>query len=251
MKNEDSWRPSKYVLRRGALVGSRNVDEVGVSSRLIADLIASHYDAYVPRYARGKLVDLGCGKVPLYGVYRPHVDSVTCVDWGHSVHADSHLDVRTSLSEKLPFSDGQFDTIILSDVLEHIAEPGMLWAEMARILAPNGHALVNVPFLYGVHEAPYDFYRYTEYALRRFASLAGLEVCLLDVVGGSLEVLADLIAKHLTVVPVIGVPLSILIQAVVTLLGRTGWGRALAARTGARFPLGYFMVVQRPVVVSQ
>lgn len=39
MKNESEWRPSKYVQRGKALVASRDVDEVGVASRLIADLV--------------------------------------------------------------------------------------------------------------------------------------------------------------------------------------------------------------------
>ena len=76
----------------------------------------------------------------------------------------------------LPFGDSEFDTIILSDVLEHIPVPEHLWKEMARILSRNGKIIMNVPFYYCLHEAPHDCSRYTEFALRRFVEMSGLRL---------------------------------------------------------------------------
>ncbi len=246
MRHADRWIESKYVQRRGRLVASRSTAEVGVGSRLITDRIAALYDQHLPRYARGRLIDLGCGKAPLYGRYRRLVDEVTCVDWPQSVHAlpdrDSHLDLEADLSQPLPYADASFDTIILSDVLEHVPTPEALWLEMARLLAPGGCLLLNTPFLYGIHEAPHDYGRYTEYALRRFARQAGLDVPLLLTIGGSLHVLADLLAKHLAHLPAIGNALASATQGLVALLDRSRWGQRVAVRTGLRFPLGYFLV---------
>lgn len=246
MRNADRWVESKYVRRGGRLAASRDRAEVGVGSRLITDRIAALYDAQLPHFARGRLVDLGCGKAPLYGSYRTLVDAVTCVDWPQSAHASPHLDHEVDLSGPLPFTDASFDTVLLSDVLEHVPTPESLWREMGRVLAPGGHAIVNVPFLYGVHEAPHDYGRYTEFALSRFATLAGLEVVLLEPVGGSLHVLADLVGKHLAHAPGIGAPLAIGVQGLIAWLDRTSFGRRVAECTGARFPLGYFMVAKRP-----
>jgi SAM-dependent methyltransferase len=212
MRNPEHWTPSKYVWRRG------------------------------------RLADLGCGSVPLYDAYRPLVSSITCVDWAHSPHARRHVDVEADLGAALPFADASFDTIVLSDVLEHVPEPEHLWRETARLLAPGGHALVNVPFLYGIHEPPHDYYRYTEFALRRFAERAGLATRVLVAIGGSLHVFADLLAKHFARLPLLGEPLAIGVQALVTALDGAEIGRRLAARSAAHFPLGYFMVVERPGV---
>lgn len=250
MKNENDWRPTKYVQRRGTLVASRSVEEVGVASRLVTDLVGSRYATHLPQYARGRLVDLGCGKAPLYGAYRPYVDEVMCVDWANSVHANPHLDVVTSLSEPLPFDDDRFDTIVLSDVLEHIAEPALLWDEMARILAPGGHIILNVPFLYCIHESPHDFYRYTSFALKRFAEMRGLTVMHLESVGGGSDVLADTLAKQLQIVPVLGASLARFVQALAGLFGRTRLGRKAAHASGRVMPLGYFMVAQRPPLAA-
>jgi 2-polyprenyl-3-methyl-5-hydroxy-6-metoxy-1,4-benzoquinol methylase len=247
MRHEESWQPSKYVQRRGTLRASRIVNEVGVASRLVADLVAERYSRYLPQYARGRLVDLGCGKVPLYGAYKPLVNSVTCVDWENSVHVNPHLDVRTSLAERLPFDARAFDTIILSDVLEHVAEPSVLWDEMARILAPGGHLILNVPFLYCIHESPHDYYRYTSFALRRFAEMRGLTVSVLETVGGGLDVVADTIGKQLQVIPIVGSVLARCVQGTASWFGRTGIGRKIALTSGRVMPLGYFMVVERPM----
>lgn len=246
MRNPDRWTPSKYVQRRGRLAASHDAAEVGVGSRLIAGMVAACYDAHLSRYAKGRLIDLGCGKVPLYGAYRGLVSEVVCVDWPDSPHGGLHVDLEADLGQVLPFDAASFDTVVLSDVLEHVPEPALLWQEMARLLAPGGHAFVNVPFMYGVHEAPHDYYRYTEFALRRFAEKAGLELPVLLNVGGSQHVLADLLAKHLAQLPLVGAPLAALTQGAVTLTDRSAWGRRLTERTGSRFTLGYFMVARAP-----
>jgi SAM-dependent methyltransferase len=174
------------------------------------------------------------------------VSAVTCVDWPSSVHASPYLDQAVDLNGPLPFEDAAFDTVVLSDVLEHLAAPALLWSEMTRVLAPGGHVLLNTPFLYGIHEAPHDYARYTEFGLRRFAGQAGLEVVLLAPVGGSLHVMADLLAKHLAHLPLAGPALASAVQGLVALADRFAWGRRLAQRSSERFPLGYFMVAAKP-----
>ena len=245
MRNAERWRPSKYVLRGGRLRGSRDPREVAVASRLVADLVAAAYEPALAEHARGRMLELGCGKAPLYGAYRDRVSAVTCVDWVHSPHGAEHVDCACDLTKPLPFPDAAFDTILLSDVLEHIPEPEALWAEAARVLAPGGRLLLNVPFLYGLHEQPHDYYRYTEFALRRFAERAGLAVLALEPVGGAPEVLADLFAKVVVGVPLAGGVLARAAQGSAALLRRTGFGRRASRRSAARFPLGYLLVATR------
>lgn len=75
--------------------------------------------------------------------------------------------VICDLNRRLPFQEGSVDVVILSNVLEHIYAPQTLMAECRRILKPGGLLLATVPFLIGVHQRPYDFYRYTDINLRR------------------------------------------------------------------------------------
>jgi SAM-dependent methyltransferase len=245
VRNADRWMPSKFVYRRGKLRASRDWREMSVSSQLIADRVAALYDAHIPTHCRGRLVDLGCGKAPLYQAYKPHVTDITCVDWSSSLHGSAYVDVECDLTKPLPFGEGVFDTIILSDVLEHLPEPAKMWGEMQRILADEGTILLNVPFLYLLHEQPHDYFRYTEYALRRFAADHGFRVLVLRPIGGVPEVLADIVAKNVVRLPVVGATCAVTIQRITWHFGKTRLGKGISARTGVAFPLGYFMVAEK------
>ncbi len=55
-------------MRRGKkLKASRDPHEAFFGSWLFGDLIAAWYSQSLPQHARRKVLDLGCGKVPLYG----------------------------------------------------------------------------------------------------------------------------------------------------------------------------------------
>lgn len=243
MKNVESWRPTKYRYDTGRI--KADPGGVGPGSLLTAGLIGMAFQEALDQ-AHGRLVDLGCGDVPLYAAYRDRVSDVTCVDWTGSVSDRSHVDIEGDLGEPLPFDDGQFDTVILSDVLEHLPRPAVLWGEMYRILAPGGKALISVPFMYWVHTAPYDFHRYTEFGLRHYADEAGFDVEGLRPLGGSIEVLVDVSSKMLQVIPIVGPTTARILQRVALTFSRTPIGRRLIAITGKKMPLGYLMVVARP-----
>ncbi len=245
MKNTEHWHPTKYELRNGKLRASRNPAFVTVSSRLMIDLTAIHYQRAIPILAKGDIADLGCGHVPLYLIYKDKVTSNTCVDWPNSLHKNPHLDLECDLNKPLPLPDASFDTIILSEVLEHIAEPETLWAEIARILKPGGKILLSVPFLYKIHEAPHDYFRYTEFALKNFASKNKLQVSELTSFGGLPLVLADVYAKMLVKIPVIGKFTASLVQSLCYWFIHTRWGSRLSYATGKAYPLGYFMVAEK------
>jgi len=244
VRNRDRWVSSKFDYSRGKLIASRDRKQVGIGSRLMVDRIAGCYDAYIKQYARGRLIDLGCGHVPLFAAYRDYITDNVCVDWAKTAHRSEYLDFECDLTENLPVKDEEFDTIILSDVLEHIPQPERLWKEMSRILANHGRILMNVPFYYWIHEVPHDYYRYTEFALRRFVDSSGLKLLVLKPLGGAPEILADILAKNLLRFRG-GKALAILIQQLTGALGSTSPGRRLSEATSERFPFGYFVVAEK------
>ena len=245
MKNRDKWQPSKYIYAGGKLIGSRDQKEVSLGSRLITDLNAEAYDSYIRQYTKGKLLDLGCGKVPLFIAYRNYITENICVDWENSLHKNEYLDLECDLTKSLPFNDGQFDTIILSDVLEHIPQPEKLWKEMSRILSKGGKIIMNVPFYYWLHEKPHDYYRYTEFALRRFVEGSGLTLLQLKSIGGVPEIIADILAKCFVHVPKIGYPLAMFTQWITLLTINTKFGVKVSEATRGNFPFGYFLVAEK------
>jgi SAM-dependent methyltransferase len=80
----------------------------------------------------------------------------------------------------LPFADEQFDAIVCLEVIEHVPNPQQVLNEISRTLKKGGEVWLSMPFLYPLHDAPFDFQRFTEYGLLRSAAIAGLEVVCLQ-----------------------------------------------------------------------
>jgi SAM-dependent methyltransferase len=235
VRNPTDWEPTKFVQGECGWEASRDSREVSTGSLVIADRIASAYDRMISVYAKGNLLDLGCGKAPLFGMYAHLVDLVTCVDWNKSLHHLDHIDCLADVSRPLPFLSGSFDTVVLTDVLEHLPHPWSAMREVARVLRPQGHLLLGVPFLYGIHEAPHDYYRYTEHILRELCENSGLEVLELHPYGGTKEILADLISKAM-VRTRFGGPMARLLAACM---------RSRRPMRPTATPLGYTAVARR------
>lgn len=65
----------------------------------------------------------------------------------------------------LTFEDSTFDAVYMMEVLEHVNEPVAALAEIERVLKPGGRFVMSTPFVFGIHEAPYDFWRFTRHGL--------------------------------------------------------------------------------------
>ena len=65
----------------------------------------------------------------------------------------------------LGFLDGEFDAVFMIEVLEHVSEPQAAVAEIHRVLREGGVFVSSTPFIFGIHEEPYDFFRFTKYGL--------------------------------------------------------------------------------------
>lgn len=211
------------------------------SSRLTADLAVRAYVDALEAVASGDLLDLGCGHVPLYGAYEPLVSSVTCVDWQNTAHPSPHLDLVADLNEPIALPSASFDTVLLTDVLEHLPRPDDLFREVHRLLRPGGVLIVGVPFLYWIHEAPHDHHRYTEFRLRRFCDDHGFTVGELSAYGDELHVAADLFTK-------IAARRQWLARLAAAAVGPLAVRHAPKPRTV--MPLGYVLVAERPGAVA-
>ncbi|MDE2228385.1 MAG: class I SAM-dependent methyltransferase [Alphaproteobacteria bacterium] len=241
MPNPQTWAATKAELHNGRWRASRDPAEVTVGSRIIGDILTDTYERLLRTHARGVLVDVGCGKAPYFGIYRGIVTKSVGVDWESSIHASDQVDIKCDLNEKIALPDAFADTILCTDVLEHLFEPQRAWNEIARILKPGGKAIIGVPFLYWIHEAPHDYHRYTSFALRKYATVAGLCVESLEAAGGLSQVLADLLCK--SVRPGL---LQSLVDRACRLALRVSMRRN--TRSDTPFPLCYVLVASKPRV---
>jgi SAM-dependent methyltransferase len=69
---------------------------------------------------------------------------------------------------KLPFADNSIDCVISNAVLEHVTDPESFIVEAKRVLKLGGIIITGVPFIYGFHASPNDYYRWTHRGLISF-----------------------------------------------------------------------------------
>jgi SAM-dependent methyltransferase len=121
----------------------------------------------------GIVVDLGCGEKPFKGEIKKLSKKYFGVEWPLTVHNKEEIDIYSNISKALPFKSDSVDTIVSFQVMEHLPEPFVFLKECRRILCKNGKIILTTPFMWGVHEAPYDYYRYTQYGLKYLLEKSG------------------------------------------------------------------------------
>lgn len=146
-----------------------------------------------------RVLDAGAGEAP-YAELFAHCEYVTA-DWPNSVHGGAgSADIIASL-ESLPVADDTFGAVLCTEVLEHVPQPEAVLAELHRVLAPKGQLCLTVPFVWPVHEEPFDFYRYSPYALRSIFETAGFCEVLVKPRTGYLSTLGQVAAMALWLHP--------------------------------------------------
>ncbi|TBR40140.1 MULTISPECIES: class I SAM-dependent methyltransferase [Dyella] len=133
----------------------------------INDLIA----ATLPS-VRGVVLDLGCGPKPFGEDFLSVADHYYGIDWANSLH-EFRGDVLADLNRPLPIASESIDNVVSLEVIEHLKEPQVMMREAERILKRGGQFIVSAPFQWWVHEAPWDYQRFTRYGLEYQLSKAG------------------------------------------------------------------------------
>ena len=134
----------------------------------------------IPRAAA--LVDLGAGPVQFSDLFFQF--AYTGVDF----EKYEHVRVVTDLTKPIPLPDQSADVVTLSNTLEHIPNGEAFIRECYRLLKSGGHIIGTIPFLVPVHQAPYDFNRYTYFQLERLLSEAGFKNVSVEPLGGQIDV---------------------------------------------------------------
>jgi SAM-dependent methyltransferase len=147
-------------------------DKRNLNAILIERFVAEELAQQHARRPLARFLDVGCGDLR----YRRYAEKPgwECVFSDFEARAEGvsiRLDVHA-----LPFKDESFDTILITEVLEHLANPGVALREIRRVLRYDGDVILTVPFIWGLHEIPFDFYRYTEFGLCHLLQDAGLDL---------------------------------------------------------------------------
>lgn len=155
-------------------------------------LVYRHIDKSLSEHSgliRGSAFDLGCGELPYRQWLMKYCDTYIGIDWSSTFHI-LKANVVADLNEPLPIKDGIADTVFSMDVIEHLRNPAHCLRESHRILKQGGSLLLRVPWQWWVHEAPFDYFRYTPYGLRHLLEQSGFIEIKIEPQGGFFTMMA-------------------------------------------------------------
>ena len=122
----------------------------------------------------GKTLDVGCGTKP----YKKYFNSSEYIglEVENTINKEEKkVDVFYN-GDKIPYEEKEFDSVISSQVLEHVFEPQQFLCEINRVLKSNGKLLLTVPFIWDEHEQPFDYGRYSSFGLKDLLEKNGFKI---------------------------------------------------------------------------
>jgi len=144
------------------------------------------------RYVQGRVLDVGCGSKPYQLIFQNKVKTYVGID------LDGNPDFFAS-ALYLPFKSQTFDTVLCTEVLEHVPEPSIVIKEIERVLKNKGILILSCPQIYPVHNSPNDFYRFTKFGLREIVKKNGkFKIVDCYPIGRTMDVAVDFSSKILS-----------------------------------------------------
>ncbi len=140
----------------------------------------------------GDLLDLGSGNSP-YKSLLTGIERYVPYDLDRSNKGLQVIGAATLL----PFANASFDSVLCTQVLEHVVHPATVVAEIARVLRPQGRLVLSAPLAWRLHEQPHDYFRYTRFGLASLLNDVHLHTHSCEPTGGAWTLAGQIINNHL------------------------------------------------------
>jgi len=135
-------------------------------------------------HASGDLLDVGCGSRPFAPIFAGRVRRYWGTDLAASKFLGAHPPDVYSRAEALPIRTASMDTLMGLSMTTYLPEPLEMLREAQRVLKPGGMMLLEFTQMAPLHDAPYDFYRFTRYGAAYLLERAGFEPLEFIPIGG-------------------------------------------------------------------
>jgi SAM-dependent methyltransferase len=114
----------------------------------------------------GVVIDLACGVMPYKEyLFNNSIENYIGIDlepteYHNQVKPDYYWD-----GKNIPLNDASVNFVVATEFLEHYFDTALILKEINRVLKPGGILFFTVPSVWPIHEAPYDYHRFTPFAL--------------------------------------------------------------------------------------
>jgi len=149
-----------------AMWSAVDYNPIATRETLVSELLVRHAEVH----AGERVLDVasGTGNTALAAARRDAVVTASDLVPANLERAASRAEVEglrlrfeVGDAQDLPFEDASFDSALMDNVLEHIADPAALMLELRRVLRPEGLLLIGVPGVLGWdsdsdHKVRYD-----------------------------------------------------------------------------------------------
>ncbi len=143
---------------------------------------------------KGNVLDVGGGHRQTYLEYLDvgQTEDVTSLD----IRTGAAVNIRGSVTQ-MPVKSVSIDTVLCFNLLEHVYDHREALSEVHRVLKPGAMLYGWTPFAFGVHGAPFDFWRYTPEAVRSLLNDAGFSPIEVRACGGTFLAAFDMIRPYI------------------------------------------------------
>ena len=142
------------------------LDAIGLTRKITRPRL----EAFLRKYATdAKTLDIGCGN-DLYGELFPNRTTLDV-----EVREGVQVDIVADAHDLSQIEDSSYKVILCTEVLEHLHTPAQAISEFHRVLEPGGLLILSTRFIFPIHDAPGDYYRYTKYGLQHLLKAFEIE----------------------------------------------------------------------------
>lgn len=139
-------------------------------------------------HIEGRVLDLGAGSAKYKEMILQKASEYRSCDAVKNKNIDDICDVLN-----LSYPQESFDTVISTQVMEHVNNPYKIAEQIYKVLKPGGKVIVTAPFLIPMHSDPGDYFRFTAGGLCEIFKQSGFTVIESGHYGGFFIVLSEMI----------------------------------------------------------
>ena len=135
-----------HRLRARRAVLEKWLDSNGLSHTLSASryLLHSQVRSAIVTEAGGRILEAGAGASPFRYLLRERGDEVVTLDLEDR---QGGVDILGDIQDMDEVQSSSVDTILCTQVLEHVRSPTRAFTQMARVLKPGGVLILSAPHL--------------------------------------------------------------------------------------------------------